>query len=91
MEDVEGGSRINPTKPYTEHRKYLFFFQFIKPWCNETIFSAYNATLTIEDLEIVWASVVSIYLVGGVIGSLIGAWIADKWGRYNFIIFFLFG
>lgn len=32
-------------------------------------------------METFWAAVVSIFLVGGIIGSLGGAWVADKMGR----------
>lgn len=32
-------------------------------------------------LEILWATVVSIFLAGGAIGSVGGSWIADRYGR----------
>lgn len=38
--------------------------------------------LSVGLLEILWASVVSIFLLGGAIGALCGAWVADKFGRY---------
>ncbi|XP_065081977.1 solute carrier family 2, facilitated glucose transporter member 1-like isoform X2 [Ochlerotatus camptorhynchus] len=54
---------------------------FIKEWCNETIFETYGTVLSVGALDTFWAVVVSIFLIGGVIGSLGGAWVADKLGR----------
>ncbi|XP_055602382.1 solute carrier family 2, facilitated glucose transporter member 3 isoform X2 [Uranotaenia lowii] len=54
---------------------------FIKIWCNETLFETYGSILSEDSLNTFWAAVVSIFLVGGVIGSLGGAWVADKLGR----------
>uniref|UniRef100_A0A182NQ80 Major facilitator superfamily (MFS) profile domain-containing protein n=1 Tax=Anopheles dirus TaxID=7168 RepID=A0A182NQ80_9DIPT len=53
----------------------------IKNWCNETIFETYGTVFTEGNLETFWSAVVSIFLIGGVIGSLGGAWVADKLGR----------
>uniref|UniRef100_A0A182P8V1 Major facilitator superfamily (MFS) profile domain-containing protein n=1 Tax=Anopheles epiroticus TaxID=199890 RepID=A0A182P8V1_9DIPT len=54
---------------------------FIKAWCNETIFETYGTVFTEGNLETFWSAVVSIFLIGGVIGSLGGAWVADRLGR----------
>lgn len=54
---------------------------FIKEWCNETIFESYGSVLSATSLNTFWSTVVSIFLIGGVIGSLGGAWVADKLGR----------
>ncbi|XP_055537990.1 solute carrier family 2, facilitated glucose transporter member 3-like isoform X2 [Wyeomyia smithii] len=54
---------------------------FIKVWCNDTIFETYGTVLNSSNLDSFWAIVVSIFLIGGVIGSLGGAWVADKLGR----------
>lgn len=54
---------------------------FIKEWCNETIFETYGHVLSEGELDTFWAVVVSIFLIGGVIGSLGGAWLADRLGR----------
>lgn len=62
--------------------------QHMRVWCNETLISQYDVHLTVEELEVLWATVVSIFLVGGAIGSLGGAWIADKYGRYIYMRWF---
>lgn len=54
----------------------------MRAWCNETLINRYNAYLSTEELEVLWATVVSIFLIGGAVGSLGGAWIADRYGRY---------
>ncbi|XP_058457766.1 solute carrier family 2, facilitated glucose transporter member 1 isoform X2 [Malaya genurostris] len=54
---------------------------FIKEWCNETIYETYGVVLSSGNLDTFWAIVVSVFLIGGVIGSLGGAWVADKLGR----------
>lgn len=65
------------------HILVLFkLFQYVKDWCNTTILLNYNILLSENEMQFLWASIVSIYLVGGVIGSTSGAWIADKFGRY---------
>ncbi|XP_055629802.1 solute carrier family 2, facilitated glucose transporter member 1-like isoform X2 [Toxorhynchites rutilus septentrionalis] len=53
----------------------------IKEWCNDTIYEAYGITFNENSLDTFWATVVSVFLVGGMIGSLGGAWFADKLGR----------
>ncbi|XP_035792659.1 solute carrier family 2, facilitated glucose transporter member 3-like isoform X1 [Anopheles albimanus] len=53
----------------------------IKSWCNETIYETYGTVFSEGNLETFWSAVVSIFLVGGVIGSLGGAWVADRLGR----------
>ncbi|XP_058829585.1 solute carrier family 2, facilitated glucose transporter member 3 isoform X2 [Topomyia yanbarensis] len=54
---------------------------FIKEWCNETIYETYGTVLSSDALDTFWAIVVSIFLIGGVVGSLGGAWVTDKLGR----------
>lgn len=56
-------------------------------WCEETIYYRYNYLLTVEQSINLYASLVSIYVVGGCIGSLIGATMADKFGRKNSLLF----
>uniref|UniRef100_A0A1A9VQJ1 Major facilitator superfamily (MFS) profile domain-containing protein n=1 Tax=Glossina austeni TaxID=7395 RepID=A0A1A9VQJ1_GLOAU len=53
----------------------------IKSWCNDVINERYNVQLRASNLEILWASIVSVFLIGGAIGSLGGAWVANKFGR----------
>uniref|UniRef100_A0A4Y0BRH8 Major facilitator superfamily (MFS) profile domain-containing protein n=1 Tax=Anopheles funestus TaxID=62324 RepID=A0A4Y0BRH8_ANOFN len=67
---------------------------FIKSWCNDTIYETYGTVFTEGNLETFWSAVVSIFLIGGVIGSLGGAWVADRLGRKRsfllcgFLLFF---
>lgn len=58
----------------------------MRAWCNQTLINRYDAHLTTDELEVLWAAVVSIFLVGGAVGSLSGGNIADKYGRYSLII-----
>uniref|UniRef100_A0A182LW89 Major facilitator superfamily (MFS) profile domain-containing protein n=1 Tax=Anopheles culicifacies TaxID=139723 RepID=A0A182LW89_9DIPT len=67
---------------------------YIKSWCNDTIYETYGTVFTEGNLETFWSAVVSIFLIGGVIGSLGGAWVADRLGRKRsfllcgFLLFF---
>lgn len=53
----------------------------MRSWCNETIYEEYDVVLSPEGLDYLWATVVSIFLIGGAIGSLGGAWLSNKLGR----------
>ncbi|KAH8371635.1 hypothetical protein KR093_008344, partial [Drosophila rubida] len=53
----------------------------MKEWCNQTIHEKYGGSLSSGGLDILWSSIVSIFLVGGAIGSLGGAGLANKFGR----------
>ncbi|XP_067631515.1 solute carrier family 2, facilitated glucose transporter member 1 [Eurosta solidaginis] len=53
----------------------------IKAWCGKTLKESYGADLSDAGLELLWSSVVSIFLIGGAIGSLGGAKAANKFGR----------
>lgn len=46
------------------------------------MFERYNVLLTVGELEMLWAVVVSIFLIGGILGSLCGSWISDNYGRF---------
>ncbi|XP_019537837.3 solute carrier family 2, facilitated glucose transporter member 1 [Aedes albopictus] len=54
---------------------------YIKSWINDTVFDRYEVSLSPGGLDMFLSVVVSIFLIGGVIGSLSGAVIADKFGR----------
>lgn len=54
----------------------------MRNWCNASFLERYGVTLTENSLDILWASIVSVFLIGGCAGSLGGAWIADNLGRY---------
>lgn len=53
----------------------------MRAWCQETLLSRYELQLSEGALELLWAAVVSIFLVGGAVGSLTGAAIANRFGR----------
>lgn len=53
----------------------------MKKWCNETLHDRYGIALTFGELQTLWSAVVSIFLIGGCLGSLAGAWLADRFGR----------
>uniref|UniRef100_A0A336MVJ2 CSON001927 protein n=1 Tax=Culicoides sonorensis TaxID=179676 RepID=A0A336MVJ2_CULSO len=55
--------------------------KYIKHWCNETLYEQYEIKISHDMLETLWASIVSIFLIGGAIGSLSGAWVSNKLGR----------
>lgn len=58
----------------------------IKDWISVTIMDRTEIILSDYSLDLLWSTVVSIFLVGGAIGSFLGAWVADKLGRYLFTV-----
>lgn len=54
---------------------------YMKEWCDETLIKRYDLHLG-ENLDTLWSFIISIYLVGGCIGSLFAASAADKFGRF---------
>jgi MFS transporter, SP family, solute carrier family 2 (facilitated glucose transporter), member 3 len=55
--------------------------QYIKEWMNETIFEKNGEVLGESSIDLIWSSIVSIFLVGGAVGSLGGSYVANKVGR----------
>ncbi|KAI8126934.1 facilitated glucose transporter member 1, Solute carrier family 2 [Lucilia cuprina] len=53
----------------------------VKSWCRESLLQRYDSYLNDSNLDVLWASIVSVFLVGGAIGSLGGAGAANKFGR----------
>ncbi|XP_026747656.1 solute carrier family 2, facilitated glucose transporter member 1-like isoform X2 [Trichoplusia ni] len=53
----------------------------IKKFCNESFISRYDVVLTEQWLNVLWSSVVSIFIVGGCTGSILGAVLANSLGR----------
>ncbi|KAL0268396.1 UNVERIFIED_CONTAM: hypothetical protein PYX00_010357 [Menopon gallinae] len=60
--------------------------EIIKKFCNETVLYRYHRQLSPIALEALWSSIVSIFVIGGVIGSFAGSASADRWGRKGSII-----
>lgn len=52
-------------------------------WCNETLTQRYDVYLSEAAIELLWSAIVSIFLIGGAVGSLTGAGLANKFGRYK--------
>lgn len=61
----------------------------MKAWANETIYNNYHVNLSDDSVNLVWSFIVSIFLIGGAIGSLGGSYIADRIGRYLLIMFII--
>lgn len=55
--------------------------ELIKNFCNDSIAERYGKSMTYEEVTILWAAIVSIFLIGGVTGSLAASWLADRFGR----------
>lgn len=53
----------------------------MKSFCNDSIRERYNIQLSNHELQILWSAIVSIFLIGGVSGSLIASWLSDRYGR----------
>ncbi|XP_060800342.1 solute carrier family 2, facilitated glucose transporter member 1 [Amyelois transitella] len=53
----------------------------LKEFCNQSFVTRYDVTLDAGWLEVLWASVVSIFIVGGCTGSILGSLLADTMGR----------
>lgn len=54
----------------------------IQAWCNQTLIDRYGVELQEDGLVTLWQTIISIFLVGGCIGSLFAATLADKYGRF---------
>lgn len=56
--------------------------EYIKAWCNQTLVDRYDLDLGKDGLVTLLSVIVSIFLVGGCIGSLFAATLADRLGRF---------
>ncbi|XP_013113676.1 solute carrier family 2, facilitated glucose transporter member 1 isoform X2 [Stomoxys calcitrans] len=54
---------------------------YVKAWCKKSLLERYDSNITESGLDMLWASIVSVFLVGGAVGSLGGAGAANKFGR----------
>lgn len=59
----------------------------MKDFCNSTASQNHHWNLTENELDILWSSIVSIFVIGGMIGSLFSSSAADKWGRRKALMF----
>nr|XP_033334637.1 solute carrier family 2, facilitated glucose transporter member 1-like isoform X1 [Megalopta genalis] len=53
----------------------------IEQFCNKSIKERYEVDISENSLKIIWSTIVSIFLIGGVTGSFIASWLADRYGR----------
>lgn len=58
----------------------------MRSWCNETLIARYDLHLTSDQVQTLWASIISIFLIGGCVGSVVGASLADRLGRKKSIL-----
>ena len=67
----------------------------ITEFLNTTITQRSSTIWTENQLGVIWSSIVSIYMIGGVVGSLAASYLADRVGRKGALlignIFGLFG
>uniref|UniRef100_A0A1B0G2K7 Major facilitator superfamily (MFS) profile domain-containing protein n=1 Tax=Glossina morsitans morsitans TaxID=37546 RepID=A0A1B0G2K7_GLOMM len=59
---------------------------FIKVWCYDAIKSKYGLSLSVSQLDVLWALIVAIFLVGGMCGSLLAGWCCNKFGRKSTLL-----
>lgn len=57
-----------------------------KAWCNASVAESYGWHMNKAQLDVLWSSIVSIFLIGGMIGSLMGSSLSDKVGRKGAVI-----
>lgn len=60
---------------------YIFNLQLMQSFCNDSIRKRFNVQISSNELQILWSAIVSVFLIGGVSGSLIASWLSDKFGR----------
>ncbi|XP_026329305.1 solute carrier family 2, facilitated glucose transporter member 1-like isoform X2 [Hyposmocoma kahamanoa] len=53
----------------------------IKSFCSESLLSRYDVSLNERWLNVLWSCIVSIFIIGGCTGSVLGAVLANKLGR----------
>jgi len=53
----------------------------MQSFCNDSIRERYNVQLSSHELQILWSAIVSVFLIGGMSGSLIASWLSDRFGR----------
>lgn len=58
----------------------------IREFCNATVADRFGVSMGPSHLEILWSAIVSVFLIGGVTGSLSGGWVADRFGRKGAVI-----
>ena len=55
--------------------------QFIVEFYNATYYERYDELVSEGTLTVLWSLTTAIFIPGGMIGSFLGGWLADKIGR----------
>ncbi|XP_014480804.1 PREDICTED: solute carrier family 2, facilitated glucose transporter member 3-like isoform X2 [Dinoponera quadriceps] len=50
-------------------------------FCNQSIRERFGTEISVYQLKILWSSIISVFLIGGVTGSLAASWLSDRFGR----------
>ncbi|KAH8370543.1 hypothetical protein KR093_003985, partial [Drosophila rubida] len=58
----------------------------MRAWCEATLLANYGLRLTPATLDTLWALIVSIFLIGGILGSACAGWAANRFGRRGCIL-----
>nr|XP_012234810.1 PREDICTED: solute carrier family 2, facilitated glucose transporter member 1-like isoform X2 [Linepithema humile] len=53
----------------------------MQSFCNDSVRERHSVQLSNHELQILWSTIVSIFLIGGVSGSLVASWLSDRFGR----------
>ena len=61
--------------------RWPFKNQIIKDFCNASVLHNHGTIIEETPLELLWANIVSIFLLGGGVGAVLGGSIANKIGR----------
>ncbi|KAK7582329.1 hypothetical protein V9T40_013774 [Parthenolecanium corni] len=59
----------------------------LQNWTNVTYVSERGTHFSPTQFDLLWSLIVSVFLIGGVVGGLTGAWFADRLGRKGTLIF----
>ncbi|XP_032585739.2 solute carrier family 2, facilitated glucose transporter member 7, partial [Drosophila mojavensis] len=60
--------------------------EIIQSWCDEVLSNEYDTNSSESQLNLLWTSIVSIYLIGGICGSCFSACCCNKYGRKGTLI-----
>uniref|UniRef100_A0A1I8MKE2 Major facilitator superfamily (MFS) profile domain-containing protein n=1 Tax=Musca domestica TaxID=7370 RepID=A0A1I8MKE2_MUSDO len=60
---------------------------FMRAWCKDILAWRNNTHLSAASLDLLWSAIISIFLVGGAVGSYAGAIVANKFGRKRCVMF----
>lgn len=50
-------------------------------WVKKTVYHEYQITMSQRSLNLLWTSIVSMFMIGGILGSLFSAWFCKNCGR----------